>query len=776
VVVIFPSKNIGGAQASHTAGQARGQVADTLDAVGISRSIRTAVIGAGPRGTSALERLLANWASARPAGTLHIDVIDPYPAGPGHVWQPGQSRLYLMNTQSFYPTVIPEDPELAPPLAGHTFDRWRELQQRHPHPSLTEAERAEVSGLGPTDFPSRALYGRYLRSTLDELLTRLPAGVSVDFHPATATSVRHSAEGPGDPDTGVPDTGGLGTGVPGSGDPAAAREEPPARFDVVLDDGTVLTVDSVVLALGHLNARLNGEQRDLLSAAEELGLLYVPPAAPADVDWSLVPAGEPVLVRGMGLNFFDVMGQLTEGRGGRFVAVEDSEELTYLPSGREPLIIAASRRGTPYRAKATLASYYPAAVQLRYCTEHAIAKFAESGIRPSFDHDLWPLLHRDAIWAYYSTLARSQPGAILTDPAEFLRALSESLRPHAHSTGKWEHTTESVVAVHVRAAHRLDLLGLAAPLAGRSFGSRAELDAAVVDYLLDDARRSALGEDDPVKMAIGALHHGRAVLKTAVADSGITDESWVAGLRGWFESFVEGLASGPPALRAAQLVALARAGVVRFVGPDPKFGVDRRTRTFTAASPWVAGGMDEGDDGGPEGAALETAGIGSGAAGGAGGAGMGALGSGATGLAGAATGSTGTPGFTSGAVAGAVAGAVSAVAMIEALAPANRVAVNASPLLEQLLAEGLVRPRLLMSVEGTPVQTSGLDVVPHPYRPVAENGSVAQGLYVLGLQLSAAQWGTAIAAEARPASGPVYRSGQRTLRDADEIARDILAR
>ena len=567
------------------------------------------MIGAGPRGTSVLERLLANWASAGSAGTLHIDVIDPYPAGPGHVWQPGQSRLYLMNTQSFYPTVIPEDLELAPPLAGHTFDQWRELQQSHPLPSLSDEERAEVSGLGETDFPSRALYGRYLRSTLEELLTALPTGVTVDFHPATATSVRHSAAASAEPAE-------FAEPVEFA-EPAefAEQKEPPVRFDVVLDGGTVLTVDSVVLAMGHLDARLNAEQRELLTAAEELGLLYVPPAAPADVDWSVVPAGKPVLVRGMGLNFFDVMGQLTEGRGGRFLASESNGELTYEPSGREPLIIAASRRGTPYRAKATLTGYYPGKVQLRYCTEHAIAKFADSGIRPSFDYDLWPLLHRDAIWAYYSTLALSQPDAILTGPAEFLRALEESLRPHSHSTRKWENATDSVIAVHVRATSRLDLPGLAAPLAGRSFGSRAELDAAVVDYLLDDARRSALGEDDPVKMAIGALHHGRAVLKTAVADSGITDESWVAGLRGWFESFVEGLASGPPALRSAQLAALARAGVVRFVGPDPKFGVDRRARTFTAASPWVGGGTDESDgeeseDAGTYGAGLDSVGAG----------------------------------------------------------------------------------------------------------------------------------------------------------------------
>lgn len=654
--------------------------------MGKSQSIRTALIGAGPRGTSALERLLANWAPTTPEACLHIDVIDPYPAGPGHVWQPGQSRLYLMNTQSFYPTVVPEDPELAAPLAGGTFDQWRELQRKDPDPALSADERTELSGLGSADFPSRALYGRYLRSTLEELLEKLPAGVTVDFHQTTATSVRPAA-GPGN-----------------------------AGFDVALADGTELTVGSVVLALGHLDSRLNPEQRELQAAADELGLKYLPPAAPADVDWSGIPAVQPVLVRGMGLNFFDVMGQLTEGRGGKFLPAPDGAGLTYLPSGREPSIIAASRRGTPYRAKATLAGYYPAAVSLRYCTEHALAKFAAAGILPAFDHDLWPLLHRDVVWAYYSTLARTHPDAMGADPAGFLAGLEEALQPHAHSTVKWEEAAGAVIDAHVRPAYRLDLLGLAAPLAGRSFASRAELDAAVVDYLLDDARRSALGEDDPVKMAIGALHHGRAVLKTAVADGGITEQSWVAGLRGWFESFVEGLASGPPALRAEQLAALARAGVVSFVGPDPKFGVDRKARAFTAASPWVAGR----DGGGGE--------------------------------------------------------AVQAAVLIEALAPANRVAINASPLLEQLLADGLVRPRLTMSVEGTPVQSSGLEVLPHPYRPVGANGSVTEGIYVLGLQLSAAQWGTAIAAEARQQQGPVYRSGQRTLRDADEIARDILAR
>ncbi|MDD7837005.1 FAD/NAD(P)-binding protein [Paenarthrobacter sp. AB444] len=640
-----------------------------------SQTNRVALLGAGPRGTSVLERLLANWAAGDTGGaTLHIHVVDPFPAGSGHVWQPGQSRLYLMNTQAFYPTLIPEDPELATPLTGGSFDQWREARRRD-GAGLDDAEKAELATLESHDFPSRALYGRYLRQTLEGLLDRLPDGVEVTFHETLAVAAR-----------------------PVDG-----------KFDVELADGTTLTVGSVVLALGHIESRLNPEQRSFKRAADELGLAYFPPAPPADVDWQAVPDSQPVLVRGMGLNFFDVMGQLTEGRGGKFVeaGVPGAGVLEYRPSGREPRIFAASRRGTPYRAKAGLDGYYPRSITMRYLTEDAVDRFRAAGIQPGFDHDLWPLLHRDALWAYYSTLARSQPAAI-KDPAQFLADLQDALQPHAHTTTHWEHDLEVLVEKHVVASRRLNLRGLAAPLAGRTFASRRDLDAAITAYLDDDARRSALGEADPVKMAIGALHTGRAILKTVVADGGITDESWLAGLRGWFESFVEGLASGPPALRSEQLAALARAGVVSFVGPDPKFSVDRSAKVFRAASPWVHDGP------------------------------------------------------------------VEAETLIEAMSPANRVGINISPLLEQLMADGLVRTKIMMSVEGTPMQTTGLDVEPHPYRPIAANGSVTENMYVLGLQLSASQWGNAIAAEARPRTGPAYASGQRTLRDADEIARSIL--
>ncbi|MBO9706018.1 MAG: FAD/NAD(P)-binding protein, partial [Arthrobacter sp.] len=348
---------------------------------------RVVVIGAGPRGSSVVERLAANWKARREDGALdagarlEVHLVDPYPAGSGHVWQPGQSRLFLMNTQSFFPTLIPEDPDLAAPLAGGSFNAWRAAVaashedgghedggHEHARDPLSDDERAELVALGSDTFPSRALYGRYLEETLAAVVGRIESDPLLEcFH-----LVQHRTEA------------------------HAVRRTGDAGFVVDLHDGRI-AADRVVLALGHVPAQLNPEQRELYRAAQELGLSYFPPACPADVDWSLVPGGEPVLVRGMGLNFFDVMGQLTEGRGGRFERRDG--ELHYLPSGHEPVIHAASRRGGPYKAKAQIASYYPKERQLRYLTEAAVQRFRRSGVKPGFGHDLWPLLQRDVLWA-----------------------------------------------------------------------------------------------------------------------------------------------------------------------------------------------------------------------------------------------------------------------------------------------------------------------------------------------------------------------------------------
>ncbi|BCT74887.1 hypothetical protein SCMU_07290 [Sinomonas cyclohexanicum] len=656
-----------------------------------------AVVGGGPRGASAVERLLAVYAGRAAAQSvdqaardtagspprlprLEVTVYDPYAPGPGKVWRTEQLRLFLMNTQSFYPTLIPSEPGLAAPLAGGSFDEWRAAQRaaiEDGTSGLGSEEQAELKGLESRDFPPRALYGRYLADTWGALLAAAPPGATVRHVAAEVARVGRTPHG----------------------------------FAVTCSNGRAQEADAVVLALGHVPAQLGREQHALADAAGRLGLHYLPPAAPADVDWDQLPAGETVLVRGMGLNFFDVMAALTIGRGGRFSEGPDGR-LDYSPSGREPRIVAASRRGVPYRGKAELDAYYAPSIQLRWFTREAALAPRRAGIQPSFDQDLWPLLHRDTLWAYYATLARVEPAAVSEG---FLGALSAALSVEGPG---WEPQASKAAHDGVVPARRLDLRALGAPLAGWHARDRADLDDRVLAYLDEDAAGSARGEDDPVKMAIAALHRGRAVLKEAVADGGITEASWVSGLRGWFEGLVEGLASGPPAERIRQLAALVRAGVVSTVGPEPRFSIDRtgpEGPAFIASSPWV---------GGPD---------------------------------------------------------VRARWLVEALAPANVIARADSPLVAGLLADGLARPRFLAGADGVPLPASGLDVSAPPYRALDVNGQPVEGLYVLGLQLSAVQWGTAIAAEAHPFAAPgeahdgaPYPSAQRTLRDADAIARDIL--
>lgn len=519
------------------------------------REVQVAVIGAGPRGTSVLERLTANWcalpAAERPRLKVHL--IDPYPPGPGHVWRPDQSRHFLMNTPALFPSVVPVGDaaaERAPSLVPYAFDQWRVLMTSTPDSSLSDDDRNELAALSSADFPSRALYGRYLQWIHGRVVACAPEGVDVVVRSTEAQHIQRSG----------------------------------GRFQVLLGEGDSVVVDAVVLALGHLSAQLNPEQESLRDGAARLGLQYWPPNVPADVDWNRLPARKPVLVRGLGLNFFDIITHLTEGRGGRYVETGQpaGRALAYQPSGKEPLVIAASRRGTPYRAKAKLDSYIPRSVKLRYCTLERAGRFAADGIQPGFDHDLWPLLHRDAVWAYYSTLVR-----VRAFPEDFSVRLRDALDS---SDAVWGAALEEVLDGTVAVGDRLDLEALARPFGRRRFSSEEEYNSAVLEYLENDAAGSDRGEDDPLKMAIGAMNAGRSVIKQVVADGGLTEASWTAELRGWFEPLVEGLASGPPALRIEQLAALARAGVVRFAGPAPRFELDPDLGRFTVASPWVSVG------------------------------------------------------------------------------------------------------------------------------------------------------------------------------------------
>ena len=69
------------------------------------KSFTIAIVGAGPRGTGVLERLLARRSDAE----LHIHVVDPFPPGAGRIWRSSQPPLLWMNSVAADVTMFTDD-------------------------------------------------------------------------------------------------------------------------------------------------------------------------------------------------------------------------------------------------------------------------------------------------------------------------------------------------------------------------------------------------------------------------------------------------------------------------------------------------------------------------------------------------------------------------------------------------------------------------------------------------------------------------------------------
>ncbi|MBI0383090.1 FAD/NAD(P)-binding protein, partial [Streptomyces albiflaviniger] len=323
-----------------------------------------AVVGAGPRGTSVLERLCASAPELAPGTPLTVHMVDPSPPGAGRVWRTAQPDELLMNTVASQVTLFTDaSVECGGPVrTGPSLYEWVSAHGLAP-------------GLGPDDYPSRALYGRYLEWVFGEVVRGAPDTVTVRTHRARAVRLEERADG---------------------------------TQALTLDDGSRLEgLRAVVLAQGHLPAATDATERRYAAHAERHGLRYYPPANPADVDLSPIAPGEPVLLRGLGLNFFDHMALLTAGRGGTFVPNEHGGGLVYRPSGLEPRLYAGSRRGIPYHARGDNAKGPCGRHTPLLLTPDVLGRFrkrADAGDPPDFLTEIWPLVAKEAETVYYETL------------------------------------------------------------------------------------------------------------------------------------------------------------------------------------------------------------------------------------------------------------------------------------------------------------------------------------------------------------------------------------
>ncbi|POX42504.1 FAD-binding protein [Streptomyces sp. Ru73] len=505
--------------------------------------MNVAVIGSGPRGLSVVERLAARVRVTRDRpGSVTVHLIDPCPAGAGAVWRTDQSGVLLMNTVASQVTVFADGTtgRDVPVLSGPSLHEWaaRRAPAGEPAP-------------GPDDYPTRALYGRYLRWALQYIVSRLPQGMTVRVHEDRAVGLFEDAAGQG----------------------------------VRLAGGPALTgLDAVVLAQGHIPMTPTDTETELGVFAERNGLRYIGPSNPADVDLTGIAPGTAVLLRGLGLNFFDYMALFTRGRGGSFVR-NAQDALVYRPSGREPVLYAGSRRGVPYHARGENEKGAHGQHTPLVLTPARIARLrrraAERGDL-SFRRDVWPLVAKEVEAVYYGTLLR----ACGTAPAG-VRAFQDRF---VATAGCGPDEAALLDAYGIAAADRWSWQCLAEPYAGRSFTGAADFAAWAREYLRRDAESAGRGNvSDPLKAALDVLRDLRNEIRQVVDHAGITGHSYRAELRAWYTPLNAFLSIGPPRRRVEEAVALMEAGVLRLLGPGLRIEPDVEGRAFRATSPVVPG-------------------------------------------------------------------------------------------------------------------------------------------------------------------------------------------
>ncbi|HEX4218479.1 MAG TPA: FAD/NAD(P)-binding protein, partial [Acidimicrobiales bacterium] len=374
----------------------------------------------------------------------------------------------------------------------------------------------------PTDYLPRRLMGEYLDWFYDTLVSYAPPNLEIVRHYAAAVDISPALRG---------------------------------REAVLLDNGTTLSVDHVVLTSGHT---WNDEP------GADGGVRYLRPYPIGYLD-QCAPAGSSLAVAGMGLVGYDVITALTIGRGGTFAdRCDRTDRKWYVPSGREPTITLYSRSGVPYCAKSATGVDPYGQYQPVVCTPEEFAALINPGGSPvrrhvDFRAELLPLIFAEMQARYYIQAALLTRGDVE----------SNEVRGVLRQGWANKHYEKAVDALERRYG-RFDPATHLFAGSDRQYTSAADYQGQVYDMIDADLTEALQPGGSPVKAGQEVLRILRDQLRSVIEFGGLSLDSYVE-----FQSNVRGrinrLEAGVPPMRSQQLLALLDAGVVRIpLGPNPE--------------------------------------------------------------------------------------------------------------------------------------------------------------------------------------------------------------
>ena len=495
------------------------------------------LIGAGPRGLMLLGRLISWQRTRYPQRQLTIFLVDPYPIG-GRVWKIDQDPNLIMNTAAAQITLFTDQTVtgVGPFIAGPDLSTWAltlaaDYLDAHPEINNRSILMRQAANLGPNSYASRALYGVYQQWFFD--LQKYQAGTNIiTYKQQTVNRLDKKAAG----------------------------------FTVTTDQESWQT-DQVVMALGNLKNSLTRDQKALHDYAQTHQLFYLEPGFPEEGDLSGIEAQSPVIIRGLGLSFFDLMSRLTEGRGGQFQKASDGL-FVYHPSGREPHIFAGSRRGFPYRAKGRNQKGPGEEWQPHFLTPQQIDAWQTHG--EVSGQTFWEALKHEAELIYYRLLLPQRYPEI--DEAAFERDFIAD-------------PVATLGALPIAAKDRLDWDALADPTKAHPSGQPYQ--DFMRHYLRQDAQEAMRGtKTGPLTSALEVLRDMRDPIRQLVERNLLSQDQYLDFFLRWFNSLNDFLSIGPPALRIDQLQALIGAGIVTILPPGMQIkGIDGQFLLKTPSDP-----------------------------------------------------------------------------------------------------------------------------------------------------------------------------------------------
>jgi hypothetical protein len=486
---------------------------------GNTELLRLAIIGLGPWGVCALERVVTTARQELPREVdVAVHVVEPGTPGSG-VYDVTQPDYLLLNNPCGELSLYPFETETDQPCYGVGLHDWA-VGQGYRWVGGRCVKDSSGEPIERHHFLPRRLMGEYLQWFYRALIAGAPSNVHIVHHPTAAIDL------------------------------VVRRDR---REEVRLANGGTIVADHVIVTSGHTaNQHPDDAGRDL-----------DPYPVGSYVD--TIPASATVGVSGMGLVAVDVVTALTVGRGGEFV--EGGTGLHYRPSGREPQVELYCRSGLPFTAKSVTGKDRTDVYKPLICTDEALGALGgrAHGRRRRVDvrSDLLPLLFAEMSARYYAQVAFQASGTAAAGAA-----VREGLR------AAWtERRFDEELA---RLAARFGPFDAETLFFGHQPKYRCSDDYETFVYqsLTDDLREAEVPDGaSPVKSAAQVFRIYRDKIRKVVEQGGPSLDSYL-DFNADICSRIHRLVAGPPALRTRQFLALMDAGVVRMpYGPAPARGL-----------------------------------------------------------------------------------------------------------------------------------------------------------------------------------------------------------